>query len=131
MRQRDDDGFTLLEALVALAIAALTSAAIFSSLSMSSRAVFETEQAAVAISVARARLAAIGVEGPLVIGQSAGETPEGVRWSATITPRVRADLDPVSEAPSAFWVTVSVSWRDGLQRSHTRQLTTLKPARSG
>lgn len=128
MRRRES-GFTLVEVLVALAIATLLAAALYRGLGVGWRALRIADREAAAVDVARARLAAIGVETPLEAGQRSG-VDAGVRWSETVVPH-DGDADETetgSRAASGLYrVTVEVRWHDGGARGERSfTLVTLK-----
>ena len=106
-----DSGFTLLEALIAFAIAALALAALlpmtFDSAARSERATATR----VAVMHAESKLAAIGRELPLAPGETSGSIDNRYRWSARIEP---AALGPSADGPGfeSYDVLVRVLWGD-------------------
>lgn len=93
-----DDGFTLVEMLVAMAILAMGLAGILRALDGGWRGLARAEQETEALAVARNKLAAAGVEYPLVEGLVAGTTVAGVAWEIDI----RARPSPPPRAGSAI-----------------------------
>ena len=83
-----------------------------------------------ALYVARTRLAAAGVEAPLVEGQQSG-SEDRYAWVVDVR-RQNAESESESRAKthaSGYWVAVEVSWRDEVtRRSRSLQLKTLKVA---
>jgi general secretion pathway protein I len=126
---REEKGFTLLEALVALAIAAFAAAAAFSSLQASAAAISKVEETAAAITIAKARLAAIGIETPLEAGETSGTAHNGMQWTARVWPRITSDNSFSETRPAAYWISVDVLWRNKQNQLQSRKLTTLKLAR--
>lgn len=129
MRRRGEAGFTLVEVLVALAIATLLAAALYRGLGVGWRALRIADREAAAVDVARARLAGIGVETPLAEGQRAGVAAGGIQWSETISPHGvdEDDFAPREGGPQLFRVTVEVRWSDGSGRAERHlSLVTLK-----
>ena len=86
-----------------------------------------------ALQIAKAQLAAAGVEGTLVEGSEEGTTPEGFTWTRDIRRHVSAEENSAAPAAIAgYWVSVSVRWTDGPRRSEkTIELRTLKIGRGG
>lgn len=123
MRRGGEDGFTLIETLVALTIFVAGYVLLQQSISLAWRGVQIAHSEAGALQVAQSHLAAAGVSEPLQEGTSAGQTPEGYDWTVAVRRRASAE----GGRPGAYWVTVQVSWRDGLaRRARVVELTTLK-----
>jgi len=119
-----DGGFTLLEVLVALVIAGLALAALFSGALAGLRSTQVSAHYQEALSRANSHLAEIGRNGALVAGEQSGDDGGGFAWRVRIAPITSApasfgDVDPV-RAPRAvlYDVAVVISWRmDGAARS--------------
>lgn len=116
----DARGFTLIEALIALAILGLSSAVLFKvisdNLDRARRAQDET------LAMARVQsLLAQGETAP-VAGEEDGRYPDGATWRIAVSPHRGARAAwPVD----AVDIAATVSWRsDGVE--HTRTLTALK-----
>lgn len=124
-------GFTLLEVLVALAIAALGIGALVEAASGGLTNVDVAAQYLSALHHAQARLAALGVESSISPGERDGRNEDGYRWHMKITPvaaGTRADdigQDIGRALPTLFAVEVAVSWRRGLV-TRTVTLDTLR-----
>ena len=125
--RRREDGFTLMEVLVAFAIFAVSFAAILQIFSggLSNAAV--ADRALVALGHAESLLARAGIETPLTEGERRGELSDGMRWRQSVT---RYDDAQILAAPpppgmQPYSVTVSVSWQDGPRRRDVT-LTTLR-----
>ncbi len=101
-------GFTLLEVLIALAIAGLALAALFDGAALGLRAVERAGRTAEALSHARSHLAALDRAGPLVPGETAGEDGGGFRWRHRIMPLGAAGSRP--GAIVLYDVTVAIGW---------------------
>ncbi len=128
---RDDDGFTLLEILVALIIFALLFGVLAQIFQTGLRQARVAETASAATALARARLARVGVEVPLAPGEIEGESEGGLRWRTTIQLAAlpaEEDLGPAEgevEMDLVPWlVEVSVAWGPGAGEQVT--LTTLR-----
>ena len=94
-------------------------------LSLGWRGVQLAQSETMALQVAQGRLAAAGLDETLSDGQRSGET-DGYAWTMDVR---REDRRAAStDLPlAAFWVTVTVSWRDRSERpARSVQLTTLK-----
>jgi general secretion pathway protein I len=114
---RTERGFTLLEVLVAFAIAALALALLFRVASGGLVSVETSGRYEEAVSRARSHLAAIGRDAALVAGDSEGDDGGGYRWHLTVTP-VAGGQSRISGSisgpppPVLYAVVVSISWRD-------------------
>ena len=132
--RRSDAGFTLLEVIVALAIAAASIASLNQIYVLGWRGMRLAGLDQVAIEVAKNQLASAGVELPLIEGTTSGVSPEGVAWTSDIRPYVQPEtttLAPLAAAPLAYWVSVHVTWREGPSRpERSIDLETLKLATS-
>jgi general secretion pathway protein I len=126
MRARHDQGrsragFTLLEVLVALVIFALSFGVLAQIIQTGLRQSTVAESTAVATSIARSQLARVGTELPLQVGQTEGETEDGMRWHTNIQL-----AEPPNEdlGIASYQVQVMVSWGPGAAERVT--LTTLR-----
>jgi prepilin-type N-terminal cleavage/methylation domain-containing protein len=128
--RRPDSGFTLVETLAGLVIFAAALLVAYQSFSAGWRGYRLAEAEAAAVSFAQSRLAAAGVEAPLVEGQRQHQTEEGLTWMIDVRRYGQSDEERFETAQSAldgFWITVEVSWREGrFQTPRQVSLTTLK-----
>ena len=115
---RERNGFTLLEVLVAFIIAALALGVLFQGAVDGLRSAKVSGQYQEAISRARSHLAAIGHAGRLVAGEQQGEDGRGFHWRtrtlpAGSVPVARGDAAAIARGPVAalFDVAVTVYWR--------------------
>lgn len=129
---RRDAGFTLLEVLVAFAIAAAALTALTQGALGGLQSVRVAGHVQEAVSRARSRLAVLGRGVPLAPGEQEGDDGGGFRWRQRVTPAG----DPLPGAPGAarpmlLDVSVAVSWRlDGRLREvelRTQRLGLLPP----
>ena len=120
-----DSGFTLLEVLVALAIAGLALVALFRAGGDGLVAVDTAARAEEAVERARSHLAALGADVALMPGESEGDDGGGYRWRLRVTPVTTWQSPPT--AATLFDVEVAVSWRG---RDHDRAVA-LKTFRIG
>ena len=111
-------GFTLLEVVIALAIAALALIALFHA---GGGGLFAADIAArieEAIERAQSHLSAFGRAGAITAGWIGGDDGDGYHWELRASPIARA---PALGASLVLYdVTVGISWRDG---SRTRTVT--------
>jgi general secretion pathway protein I len=118
-------GFTLLEVLVALVIAALALGALFSGAVTGMRSARLSLDYAEAVSRARSHLAVIGIGAPLVAGNQQGDDGQGFTWRVAVRPLATTTLQNTNTLASAttaprvslFAVSVVIAWtKDGGQR---------------
>jgi len=111
-RQR---GFTLIEVLVAFAIAALALGLLFQAASSSGTAAHQAGKYEEAVSRAKSHMAMVGRESDIVPGEREGDDGSGYRWRVTMTPSAAAQ-PPQDAAPEnrlvLYNVEVSISWSD-------------------
>jgi general secretion pathway protein I len=140
--RRGDSGFTLIEMLVAFIIMTAMATMLYRGLSSGVRVAGVADGEETALRVAKARLAALGVDAPLEAGEQDGR--EGsVSWHASVRPYVgegESSLLSEFQLPSlmqsqqqrqdqslrAYWATVTVSWRPPRGRTRSLELTTIK-----
>jgi general secretion pathway protein I len=116
-------GFTLIEAVVALAILALTLGVVYESFGWSLRRTAGVEKRETAWLAAQSVLATIRGRPVLQIGSERGEVPGGLEWEAHIA-RHDAAIDPHSPI-QPFEVTIEVSWgADEARRITLRSIET-------
>ena len=130
MSQRQS-GFTLIETLVALVVFSLIAGAVQVCLSGGWRSIKTARMETEALRIAKSQLASAGLEEALTDGVQAGETTGGFTWSREVqryNPAARGGFE-IGTLP-AYWVTVSVHWRDGVLRPEREvALRTLKLGR--
>jgi general secretion pathway protein I len=102
-------GFALIEALVALAVLALTLGVLFQVGAGAARRLAEAEAVSFATLSAQSVLAASGIAAPLAIGTRRGVLPQGFTWTETV--------GPLPEAPQARAITVRVADAAGRERA--------------
>jgi general secretion pathway protein I len=109
-----DRGFTLLEVVVALAIAALALVGLFRAGSGGLFAVDTAARAEEAVQRAQSHLAAVGRDAALVEGEFTGDDGAGYRWTLRVRPmaaRQSLAQDGISSATTTlFNVEVAISW---------------------
>ena len=127
-RQR---GFTLVEIVVAFVLLTLVLATGFEIFSTGLRRAGELEDQSQAIVIAQSRLAAAGLEEPLVEGTTEGETPDRrFRWTLAVTPTEEGMPAPDQPQPGPgsfmlYRVEARVRWTAADQRERQYALATL------
>jgi type II secretion system protein I len=109
MRLSDDDGFTLIEVLVALAIFALSSSLLLGIFGESLERERRSEHEAAARTIAQSLLAANETNFSLGAGSRAGTTASGFTYVISAVP-IGPDYGPNNLGPAVL--SVSVSWSD-------------------
>ena len=108
------NGFTLLEVVVALAIAGLALVGLFRAGSGGLFAVDTAARAEEAVQRAQSHLAAVGRDAALVEGEFTGDDGGGYRWALRVSPltaRQSVGQDGVSSVTTTlFKVEVAISW---------------------
>jgi general secretion pathway protein I len=113
---RADAGFTLLEVVVALAIAGLALVGLFAAGSGGLFAVDTAARAEEAVERARSHLAAIGRNAALTEGESQGDDGGGFHWKIRVQPvasrRAPAPDVAAQVAISLYAVEVDIGWEE-------------------
>lgn len=131
---RRDHGFTLLEVIVAVIIAALCLSALAQVFASGVRAAGATSEYARATALAQSLLAGVGVEKSASDGVESGVTPDGqLSWMLSIAPEPVEEADGGLVKPPlelkrvvARVVTVDAgAQRDGTNRARAVELSTL------
>jgi general secretion pathway protein I len=111
-RQR---GFTLIEVLVAFAIAAMALGLLFQAASSSGTAAHQAGNYEEAVSRAKSHMAMVGRESDITPGERSGDDGSGYRWQVKITPSAAAQ-PPQGSTPEnrlvLYNVEVSIFWLD-------------------
>ena len=109
---------TLIEVLVAFVILSLAMGVIMQIFSGGMRNARLAEGYSRAVFLAESRLAAVGLEQPLVAGEVVGQLPPDLRWRVTIIPYDDGGVaDQLLMSQRLYQVRVRVSWGDeGRQR---------------
>jgi general secretion pathway protein I len=117
-RQRNDQGFTLIEVMVALVITLVALEVLFSTVGSSLRIARTTSVWDRVISRAESRLASVS-DPALVLGERQGDDGDGYRWRTRVTfvsaaPAPRTGVPgPWSRGTGLYAVSVTIFWRDG------------------
>lgn len=136
--RRAASGFTLIEVVVALVILTVALGALLQLFQTGMRSGGVAEDRVFATLLAQSRLAALGIESPLELGEISGEVDDRFRWSAQIDPYRDAQMADPSDDPRAvrtvpYQVTVTVFWGPENENSAARSvsLTSLRLASVG
>lgn len=119
---RAEDGFTLVEVLVAFTILALVLIAAYAGVSTSLHADRRAEFTRRAALLARSKLDELGLSGPIQIGSTSG-TSDGLVWSLVVN---SAPAGSGAGGLIGHWATIKVSAPGELRQSDRFTLTTLK-----
>ena len=114
---RAERGFTLLEVLIAFAIAALALAIMFQSAGFGINAAHRSGRVEEALTRAKSHLAALGPDADKLIGAHEGDDGGGFHWRLDIAPRFNAAPPPADQSngpvPTLYTVRVTISWHEG------------------
>jgi len=126
-RDRGDAGFTLIETLVALAVVAISLAAIGALVGANIRATRILDQRLALLESARAILTGLPDRKQLASGQLAGEFGDR-RWRVDVQPFVASFIDPNRPSP---WVPEAVILRVQAPSGEILRLDTVRLVRGG
>jgi general secretion pathway protein I len=124
--RRGDGGFTLLEVIVAVALAALALVALFQAGSAGLLTVSEATRTEEAVNRAQSHLAAFVGAGTITPGESDGDDGDGYRWRLSARPiasQPPAAPDQAGAIPALYDIDVTISWGSG-QRKRSIELET-------
>ena len=121
-------GFSLLEILIAFAILALSLSILLRIFSGGVNNAVVAEDYTIAVQIAESLMAKTGVDTPLVAGESAGEENGHYRWRISIIPYLPdpETVDIKALKVLLFKVEVTVNWGDIGESERQVQLSTLK-----
>ncbi|MDX1460096.1 MAG: type II secretion system protein [Xanthomonadales bacterium] len=129
--RKAQQGFTLLEVLLAFAIFAISFAVVLEVLGDSMRSTVRAQNDSEAALLAQSVMDMVGTELPLVEGVISGESPGGYQWDLSVSawqPEPGQErLLEISELSGTvmFWVDLEVRWGEGT-RSRAVQFSTVK-----
>jgi general secretion pathway protein I len=127
--RRRQAGYALLEFVVAFTILSVFLATILAALSVALRSDKQAEFAMTAVSIAKSRLAAAGVEFPLRPGTTGSTLDNGYAWRATMRPYAAAVLETGLRI-EGYWIEVTVSSHAGRSLSLSAVKITAAPVAS-
>ena len=121
-------GFSLLEILIAFSILALSLGILLKIFSAGVNTALVAEDYTAAIQIAESLMAKTGVETPLQAGQDSGLENEKYHWQVEVSPFEfnPENVDPTALTAVLFKVKVTVSWGDDNVNDRQIELTTLK-----
>lgn len=129
---KDERGFSLIEALVALLVMAAVLAVLMEGLRGGWRGATLADQETHALAIARSELAKAGIEWPLTAGHREGTYAGGYAFTVEATPRPEPEGSAFDRAVSGraaptYRVTVVVHWRGrGTHQAREVRLETIK-----
>jgi general secretion pathway protein I len=107
----DRNGFTLVEVLVAFAILALTLVVLLQAFGGGLRAVGTSERYLMATMLARSVLDDVGIETPIMAGETSDDVGDGYRWTTRIAQsRTVAPMKDGNQLQVPYEVQVEISW---------------------
>ena len=120
-------GFSLLEILIAFSILAFSLTILLNIFSGGLRSTIVSEEYQQAVIIAQSRLAAAGVEEPLDNGVQSGEVEEKYFWTVQMQAfnLDKMGLDAEQQKVVPYLVTVTVEWEAG-RNNRQFELTTIK-----
>jgi general secretion pathway protein I len=121
-------GFSLLEILIAFSILALSLGILLKIFSAGVNTAVVAEDYTAAVQIAESLMAKTGVETPLQANQASGLENEKYHWQVEISPFEfnPENVDPTALTAVLFKVKVTVSWGDDNANDRQIELTTLK-----
>ena len=121
-------GFSLLEILIAFSILALSLGILLKIFSAGVNTAVVAEDYTAAVQIAESLMAKTGVETPLQAGQSSGLENDKYHWLVEVSPFEfnPENVDPTAITAVLFKVKVIVSWGDDNANDRQIELTTLK-----
>jgi len=125
--KRCENGFSLLEALVAFAILSLSLSVLFQIFSSGSRNISLSRDYNNAVIIAQTQLALLDEEKKIEVGEKGGSTEQGVNWQRLITEYPDPDPSPFNQNYPLVNVEISVNWKT-LGRDYNFSLTTKRIA---
>lgn len=123
--QKDDNGFTLIEILISFFIMSIALTVLFNGFSTNLQDVKTSENYNEAVLIAKSRLAVVGFEVPLIIGDYSGDVQQ-YQWHIRITPHEMHEIFLERQTFSMFQVDVMVQWIDQGQKEQFISITTYK-----
>ena len=121
-------GFSLLEILIAFSILALSLGILLKIFSAGVNTAGVAEHYTAAVQIAESLMAKTGVETPLQVGQSTGSEKDYYAWQVDVSPFTfnPENVDTTTLTAALFKVKVVVSWGDGNAGDRQVELITLK-----
>jgi len=123
-----DNGFSLLEILVAFSILAISLGILLKIFSSGVNTAMIAEDYTVATQIAESLMAKTGIEEPLAVGESSGTEVEKYHWRVSVENSSNlADVEEeIEDDLSLLAVRVTVQWGDEGRNQRTVELNTVK-----
>jgi len=128
---RDAKGFSLLEVLVAFLVLALSLAVVMRIFAGGLDNIGAANNYTQALTLAQSLLDAQGRESPLVVGETRGETENGLDWQITVTPYLDAESGGAEIAAHPLQllrIEANVQWDKERKTPRSLNLSTLRVA---
>jgi len=128
LKTNKQQGFSLLEILIAFSILALSLGILLKIFSAGVNTAVVAEDYTAAVQIAESLMAKTGVETPLQAGQDSGLENEKYHWLVEVSPFMfnPENVDATAITAVLFKVKVIVSWGDDNANDRQVELTTLK-----
>jgi len=128
MHQNKQQGFSLLEILIAFSILALSLGILLKIFSAGVNTAMIAENYTVAVQLSESLMAKVGVETPLQTGLSTGLENNHYHWQVEVSPFTLNSVftDTKTSVAELFKVKVTVNWGDDNARDRQVELITLK-----
>ena len=122
-----DAGFTLMETIVAFVVFASVIVALERGTALGLRSIRLARIDEAALALARAKLAAVGLENPITEEGEESGVADGFTWRITARKYTPPDGITMPAGVDDYWVTVTTSWQDPPSApARTIELMTLK-----
>lgn len=118
-------GFSLLEILIAFSILALSLGVLLNIFSGGLRRAVISDEYQQAITIAQSILSKAGIEEELQDGESQGKALDKYQWTQTIQSFTEDGMEPETTGIYPYQVTLTVEWEAGENNRHV-ELATLK-----
>jgi len=124
-KDSSQQGFSLLEILIAFSILALSLGVLLNIFSGGLRRAVISDEYQQAITIAQSILSKAGIEEELQEGETQGEVNDKYQWTQTIQSFLEDGMEPETMGIFPYQVTVTVEWEAGENNRHV-ELATLK-----
>ncbi len=125
MKIKNNQGFSLLEILVAFTIMALSLGIMLNIFSSGVNTAMVAEDYIIATQLAESLIASSGVEQALEVGERSGIEVDKYQWRVIVTESSELDIAEQSQI-KLMNISVQVHWDDGQQQGRTVELNSLK-----
>jgi len=121
-------GFSLIEAVVALAIASFAFSTLYQTVGGAVRAAARVQVHEAALVLTRAHLDSLGADGILQVGDSDGTYSDGLRWRLSVTSLSSGALIS-ADRQGPFWIVLETYDRSGVSliRLETAKIARIAP----